>query len=79
MVKKYDVFEYMYSKGGPFRPEEIANAFKKSSISYHGIYNILLDLRRLKLIAKNEYGFQAKRNEKNGLLYKMIKFCLKIS
>lgn len=77
MVKKYDVFEYMYSKGGPFRPEEIANAFKKSSISYHGIYNILLDLRRLKLIAKNEYGFQAKRNEKNDLLYKMIKFCLK--
>lgn len=76
MVTKYDVFEYIYKKGSPLKPQEIANAFKKSNIDYHSVYNMLLDLKNLKLIAKNEYGFQALRSEKNELLYQMIKFCL---
>jgi fido (protein-threonine AMPylation protein) len=76
MVTKYDVFEYMYEKGGPLKPQEVANAFKKSNIDYHGIYNMLLDLKNLTLIAKNEYGFQSLRSEKNELLYQMIRFCL---
>ena len=76
MVTKYDVFEYMYTKGGPLKPQEVAHAFKKRNIDYHGIYNMLLDLKNLKLVAKNDYGFQALRSEKNELLYRMIKFCL---
>ena len=76
MVTKYDVFEYMYGKGSPLKPQEVARAFKNSSIGYHGIYNMLLDLKHLHLVSKNDYGFQALRGEKNDLLYQMVKFCL---
>ena len=76
MVTKYDVFEYMHKKGSPLKPREVASVFKKSNINYHGIYNVLLDLKRLKLIAKNDYGFQSLHSEKNELLYQMIQFCL---
>ncbi len=76
MVTKYDVFEYINSKGSPLKPQEVANAFKDSSINYHGIYNMLLNLKKLKLISKNDYGFQALRSGKNDLLCHMIKFCL---
>lgn len=77
MVKKYDIFEYMYKKGGPIRPQELVTAFRKSRTDYHGIYNMLLDLKKLKIINKNKHGFQIVRNQKNDLLYQMIKFCLK--
>lgn len=76
MVTKYDIFEYVYKKGGPLKPREVVDAFRKSNIDYHGIYNMLLDLKSLKLIAKNEHGFQSLRSEKNELLYSMILFCL---
>src|SRR3989344_6419269 len=76
MVTKYDVFEYMYKKSSPLKPREIADVFKKNNINYRGIYNILLDLKNLKLIVKNEYGFQSLRSEKNELLYQLICFCL---
>ncbi len=77
MVTKYDVFEFMYKKGSPLKPQEVVNMFKKSNIDYHGIYNMLLDLKKQDIIVKNEYGFQVVRNEMNDLLYQMIKFCLK--
>lgn len=76
MVTKYDIFEYMYQEGSLLKPREIADAFRKSKISYHGIYNILLDLKSLNLIIKNEYGFQSLRSEKNERLYQLIRFCL---
>lgn len=77
MVTKYDIFEFMYKKGSPLKPQEVANEFKKSDMDYNAIYNILVDLKNQKLIVKNEYGFQVVRNEMNDLLYQMIKFCLK--
>ncbi|MCK5025792.1 MAG: Fic family protein [Nanoarchaeota archaeon] len=77
MVTKYDVFEFMYKKGSPLKPQEVANIFRKINIDYHGVYNILLDLKKLGIIMKNEYGFQVVRNEINDLLFQMIKFCLK--
>ena len=77
MVTKYDVFEYVHKKGGPLKPREVADAFRKSNIDYHGIYNMLLALKSLKLIVKNEYGFQSLHSEKNELLYQMIRFCLR--
>ena len=77
MVTRYDIFEFMYKKGSPLKPQEVANEFKKSNIDYNGIYNMLVDLKDQKLIVKNEYGFQVVRNEMNDLLYQMIKFCLK--
>lgn len=76
MVTKYDIFEYMHEKGGALRPQEIANAFKKSHLDYNTIYKILLDLKNNKLINKNEYGFQAVRSKKNDMLYRLIKFCI---
>jgi fido (protein-threonine AMPylation protein) len=74
MVTKYDLYEYMYNKGVPLKPQEIAAAFKK--VEYYGVYNMLLDLKKSKLIAKNEYGFQAVRSKMNELIYQLIKFCL---
>jgi len=77
MVTKYDIFEFMYKKGSPLKPQEVANEFKHSNTPYNGIYNILVDLQNKRLIVKNMYGFQVVRNEKNDLLFHMIKFCLK--
>jgi len=77
MVTKYDIFELMYKKGGPLKPKEIANEFKRSNVEYYGIYNALMKLKNQNLIEKNEYGFQVIRNGKNDLLFQMIKFCLK--
>ena len=74
MVTKYDVFELMYSKGTIMKPQEIARAFKKKE--YHSIYMILVDLEKKGLLSKSEYGFQVKRNQKNDLLYQMIKHCM---
>ena len=77
MVTKYDIFEFMYKKGSPLKPREVANEFKKSNKDYNGIYNMLVELKNQELIVKNEYGFQVVRDEKNDLLFQMIKFCLK--
>jgi len=77
MVTKYDIFEYMYKKGGVFRPHQLAAAFRKSRIDYHGLYNILLNLKKIKLVSRNEYGFQVLRTQRNDLLYRLIRFCLK--
>ncbi|HDY68188.1 MAG TPA: Fic family protein [Candidatus Scalindua sp.] len=77
MVTKYDLFEYMYKKGGVFRPGRLAVVFRKSRIDYHGLYNILLNLKKLKLVNKSEHGFQVLRTQKNDLLYRLIRFCLK--
>lgn len=76
MVTKFDVFEYMHKKGGTIKPKEIAAAFKKTNIDYHDIYNKLLELKELRLIAKNEHGFESLPSKKNELLYRMIRFCL---
>ncbi|MBU0757350.1 MAG: Fic family protein [Nanoarchaeota archaeon] len=77
MVTKYDIFEFMYEKGSPLKPQEVATEFKKSNVDYNGIYNILVDLKEQNLIVKNDYGFQVIRNEKNDLLFQMILFCMK--
>ena len=76
MVTKYDLFEFMYKKGGVFRPGRLAVVFRKSRIDYHGLYNILLNLKKLKLVNKSEHGFQVLRTQKNDLLYRFIRFCL---
>jgi len=77
MVTKYDIFEYMYKKGSPLTPKELAAKFKKSNADYRDIYNMLLDLKNLKIVNKSKYGFQVVRTQKNDLLYQIIKFCLK--
>ena len=77
MVTKYDIFEFMYKKGSPLKPQEVASEFKKSNIDYNGIYNMLVDLKEQKLIVKNDYGFQVIRNEMNDLLFQMIMLCMK--
>lgn len=75
MVTKFDIFEYMYKAGSPLKPRDIANEF--NHVDYNFIYNILLSMNRLKLIIKNEYGFQVVRNRKNEILHNLILFCIK--
>ena len=75
MVTKYDVFEYVYRKGGPIKPQEVSRAFRH--IAYHGIYAMLQELKKQGLLAKNAYGFQANMNPKNDRLFRLIGFCLK--
>jgi fido (protein-threonine AMPylation protein)/Fe2+ or Zn2+ uptake regulation protein len=76
MVKKYDLFEILYSKGTPLSIKTILTILKKTSTEYHQIYASLERLTKEGLIAKNKYGFQAIMSKKNDLLYQMIHFCI---
>ena len=75
MVTKYDVFEYVYRKGGPVKPQEVSRAFRH--IAYHSAYAMLQQLKTQGLLVKNAYGFQANMNQKNDRLFRLIGFCLK--
>lgn len=77
MVTKFDVFEFMYQKGSPLKPQEIYTHFKRNNIDYKYIYNLLINLKESNLVIKNNYGFQVIRNNSNELLYQMILFCIK--
>jgi len=76
MVTKYDVFEYVYKKGNPVKPLEIAQAFRKGKADYQAIYKMLINLAENKFVEKNRYGFQALRSRRNDLAYNIIKFCM---
>lgn len=72
MVTQYDVFEYLYKRGTPLTPLEIANAFKKSHASYHTIYHQLVKLSDQGFALKDKHGFTALRSKKNDLVYGII-------
>jgi fido (protein-threonine AMPylation protein) len=72
MVTQYDVLEYLYKKGTPLTPLEVANAFKKSHASYHTIYNLMVKLSEHGFALKDKHGFTALRSKKNDLVYDII-------
>lgn len=74
MATKYDVFEYMYEKGIPLKPEEITRALRNSH--YQVVYKILLELKKTGLVNKNDYGFQVIRSKKHDMLYRLIKYSI---
>jgi len=72
MVTQYDIFEYLYKKGTPLSPLEVAKAFKKSHASYQTIYNLLVKLSEQGFALKDKHGFTALRSKKNDLVYDII-------
>lgn len=76
MVTQYDIFEYLYKKGTPLSPPDVAKAFKKSHASYQTIYNLLMKLSKQGFASKDKHGFIAIRSRKNDLTYNIIKYCM---
>ncbi|MEK6951541.1 MAG: Fic family protein [Nanoarchaeota archaeon] len=75
MVTRYDIFEFMYSRG-KVRVQDILRAFNKSESDYHSVYKILQKLENEKQISKVSNGFQIILSSKNELLYRLIGFCI---
>ena len=73
MVTKYDLFEYMYTRG-LVKPKEILTVFKHTH--YQTIYQIFIELEKEKLIEKANNGFQIISSDKSNLLYRLINFCI---
>lgn len=76
MATQYDVFEYLYKKGTPLTPLDVAKAFKKSHASYQTIYNLLVKLSEQGFAMKDKHGFTVLRSGKNDLVYNLIKECM---
>ncbi|MFH1637628.1 MAG: Fic family protein [Candidatus Woesearchaeota archaeon] len=76
MVKKYDLFEILYSKGTPLTVKTILKLLNKGSKDYHSAYRSLERLQKEKLITKSKQGFQCIRSRKNYLLYSLIHYCI---
>ncbi len=77
MVKKYDVFVELYNYGGPMGAIDIIKIFKQNKTEYQRIRKILDTLVRMKLIVKNDYGYQTTMNEKHQHLFEMLQYCIK--
>ncbi len=77
MVTKYDVFMELYEKGGPRKIVDIVQGLKQKKSEYDKIRKILETLVGIKLIVKNEYGYERSMNQKNQHLFEMLKYCIK--
>ena len=77
MVTKYDIFEFAYTNRHTLKPIEVAKKFKKNGREYDNIHRMLTELKQEDLLTKNNYGFQAKKNDKSNLLYQIIFHCLR--
>jgi len=77
MVTKYDVFMELYEKGGPRKIVEIVQGLKQRKSEYDKIRKILEILIGMKLIVKNEYGYERSMNQKNQHLFEMLEYCIK--
>ncbi|MEK6921198.1 MAG: hypothetical protein AABX82_04905, partial [Nanoarchaeota archaeon] len=76
MATKYDVFEVLYKKNSPVKPSEVVAILRKTTSSYHAIYQILLDLEKDNLIKRTEDGFQSIYSKKHDMLYRLISYCI---
>lgn len=76
MATKYDVFELLYKKHSPVKPSEVATLLRKTTSSYHAIYQILLELEKDNLIKRTEDGFQCIYSKKHDMLYQLISYCI---
>ncbi len=77
VVTKFDVFLDMYEKGSPQKIVDIVRNLNQKKSEYDKIRKILDSLADMKLIVKNEYGYQAIMNQKNKHLFEMLKYCVK--
>ena len=77
MATKYDVFLELYEKGGPRKIVDIVQSLKQKKSEYDKIRKILKTLVEMKLIVKNEYGYEKITNIKNQHLFEMLKYCIK--
>ena len=76
MVTKYDVFMEVYERGGPLKIIDVVRELKQKRFEYDKIRKILETLAEMKLIVKNEYGYEKVMNSENQHLFEMLKYCI---
>ena len=76
MVTKYDVFMEVYEKGGPRKIVDIVRGLQQKKSEYDKIRKILETLLKMKLIVKNDYGYEIIMNQQNQHLFEMLKYCI---
>lgn len=74
MVSKYDIF-YVIATKGETRVADIVEALHKPKEEYRSIFNHVLLLEKENLVIRKE-TIRPIKNEKNILLYHMIRFCV---
>ena len=77
MVTKYDIFMEVYEKGGPRKIVDIVQRLQQKKSEYDKIRKILDTLVEMKLIVKNDYGYERIMNQQNQHLFEMLKYCIK--
>ena len=77
MVTKYDLFIELYENGGPRKIIDLVKDLQQKKSEYDKIRKILETLIEMKLIARNEYGYERIMNQNNRHLYEMLKYCIK--
>lgn len=77
MVTKYDAFMEVYEKGGPRKIVDVVHGLKQKKSEYDKIRKILETLVEMKLIVKNEYGYEKTMNQKNQHLFERLRYCIK--
>ncbi|MBI2137920.1 Fic family protein [Candidatus Woesearchaeota archaeon] len=77
MVTKYDVFMEVYEKGGPHKIVDVVQGLKQKKSEYDKIRKILETLAEMKLVAKNDSGYERVMNHQNQHLFEMLKYCIK--
>lgn len=76
MVHKYELFEILYSKKSPLTAPTLLGYLKRKESELKNIQKTLERMVIEDLIVKTDHGFQVKMNQKNQLLYLLIRFCL---
>ena len=76
MVTKYDVFMEVYEKGGPRKIVDIVHGLKQKKSEYDKIRKSLETLAEMKIIVKNDYGYERIMNHYNQHLFEMLKYCI---
>lgn len=77
MATKYDVFMEVYEKGGPRKIVDIVQGLQQKKSEYDKIRKILETLIAMKLVVKNDYGYERIMNQQNQHLFEMLKYCIK--
>ncbi len=76
MVHKLDLFELIYSDGGPLTASVILKILKRRPFERSKIQKILSKMVKEGLISHNKYGFLVIKKPKHQLLYDLIHYCL---
>ena len=77
MVTKYDAFMEVYGKGGPHKIVGVVQGLKQKKSEYDKIRKVLETLVEMKLVVKNDSGYERVMNHQNQHLFEMLKYCIK--